>query len=106
MYHLTLGTDHPEMKLIVLCLTRWIDYIDSIHRFREVFPVILKTYEIIKTNIDESWNHDTCMDVQGLFHACTNFEFVMLVIVERVFALLSQYNCHVTGPPDRLIDRL
>ena len=84
----TLGEDHPEINLIMLCLTRWIEKIDSMHRFREVFPAVIKTFEIIKKNADKSWNHDTCVDGQGLFHACTHFEFIMiLVIVERVFAL-------------------
>ena len=43
----TLGTDHPEMNLIMLCLTRWIEKIDSMHRFREVFPAVIKTYNIV-----------------------------------------------------------
>ena len=45
-----LGENHSELKLIMLCLTRWIEKIDSMHRFREVFEPVIKTFDIIRTN--------------------------------------------------------
>ena len=41
-----LGEKHSELKLIMLCLTRWIEKIDSMHRFREVFEPVIKTFDI------------------------------------------------------------
>ena len=72
----------------MLCLTRWIEKIDSMHRFREAFSAVMKTYDTIQMNLEKNWNSPTCVDAQGLYRACGNFEFIMmLVIVERVFAV-------------------
>ena len=83
-----LGDNHPEINLIMLCLTRWIEKIDSMHRFREAFSAVMKTYDTIQLNSDKNWNSASCVDAQGLYRACGNFEFIMvLVIVERVFSV-------------------
>ena len=70
-----IGEKHSELKT------------DSMHRFREVFEPVIKTFDIIKTNAGKTWNHDSCVDAQGLYHACSNFEFIItLVIVGSIFA--------------------
>ena len=56
------------------------------HHFRQMLPSIIKTFEVLKTNISRTWNNNSCIDAQGLLQACSNFEFIVtLVIVESIF---------------------
>eukprot|EP00112_Aurelia_sp_Birch-Aquarium-sp1_P013364 Seg2834.3 transcript_id=Seg2834.3/GoldUCD/mRNA.D3Y31 product="52 kDa repressor of the inhibitor of the protein kinase" protein_id=Seg2834.3/GoldUCD/D3Y31 len=76
----------PEQKqntLIDVCRTRWILRIDGLIRFEELFESIMDSLEIIKDNVDRSWNQESCKDASTLFAACSSFQFILALVVVR-----------------------
>ena len=72
-------------KLINPCRTRWIECLKAVDRFVERYEPIMVTFEQIST--DGSWNDQSRADAAGLFTACSNFQFIItLVIVDQVLA--------------------
>ena len=43
-----LSEKHSELNMIMLCLTRWIEKIDSMHRFHEVLSLSLKHLTLLR----------------------------------------------------------
>ena len=37
----------------------------------------------IKSNVEGHWNYDSCHDADGLFDSCSNFKFVMSLVVTK-----------------------
>ena len=66
-----------EKKAILdVCKTRWIQRIDGLEVFLELFEAIVETMDEIKTNKDKSWNTDSTKKVVGCYHAIMNFQFI------------------------------
>ena len=71
-------------RLINVCKTRWVARIDGLDVFIEVFTAIVRCFEIIKANIDDTWNPDSVKKAFYLFHATVSFSFIApLVFVSR-----------------------
>ena len=62
--------------LINVCKTRWVARIESFDVFTEVFTAIIRCFEIIKGNIDNTWNTDSVKKAIYLFHATVSFSFI------------------------------
>ena len=71
------------MTLVDVCRTRWALRIDDLIRFEEIFEPTMKALEIIKLNVDKSWNHDSCKGASALFAACSAFEFIIALVIVR-----------------------
>lgn len=63
--------------LIDVCRTRWIQRIDGLDVFIEIFVTALET---IKDNDDKSWNNDSVRDACSLFHATISFQFIFILV--------------------------
>ena len=76
--------DANHKRLINVCKTRWVARIDSLDVFIEVFTAIVRCFEIIKGNVDNTWNTDSVKKAFYLFHATVSFSFIApLVFVSR-----------------------
>ena len=71
---------YPESrrhKLLDVCKTRWIQRIDGLEVFLELYEAIVAILETIKENADRSWNADSMMKAVSHYHAIANFDFVV-----------------------------
>lgn len=74
-----------KVKLIDVCMTRWMARIEGMGVFETLFPVIVHTLEKMKDNTDpnEKFNNNTCSQAISLFKSCHNFEFVATLVITR-----------------------
>ena len=85
------GANHK--RLINVCKTRWVARIDGLDVFIEVFTAIVRCFEIIKANVDGTWNSESVKKAFYLFHATVSFSFIApLVVVSRCL----QVTCPLT----------
>ena len=76
------GANHK--RLINVCKTRWVARIDGLDVFLEVFTAIVRCFEIIKANVDGTWNSESVKNAFYLFHATVSLSFIApLVVVSR-----------------------
>ena len=61
--------------------SRWIQRIDGLEVFLELYEAIVATLETIKANADRSWNADSTKKAVSHYHAITNFDFVVTLTV-------------------------
>ena len=67
----------------MLCNTRWLQRIDALHVFIDLFDSIIKALEDVVAN-PSSWWRDALMDAMSLNKAMHDFEFIItLYVVER-----------------------
>ena len=70
-------------KLKSLCKTRWIQRIDALHIFVELFDSIIEAFNAV-TNNSSNWSKESLVDATSLTHAILSFEFILtLRVVER-----------------------
>ena len=73
-----------HMKLIDLCRTRWIERLVALDRFQELYEAIMITLENIYKNIgdgESGWNEDSKKDASALFHTCSDFGFIITLVI-------------------------
>ena len=69
--------DIPDAKhkiLINVCRTRWVKRID-------LFVAIVRCLEVIKNNVDKTWNPESTVKASGLYHCITSFQFIVSLVV-------------------------
>ncbi|XP_065068785.1 52 kDa repressor of the inhibitor of the protein kinase-like [Rhopilema esculentum] len=77
--------------LIDVCRTRWVERIDGLDVFLELYDAVVRSLETIMLNLDKSWYSDLVRDASGLFYSTTSFQFILvLVVVSRCL--------EITGP--------
>ena len=70
-------------KLKSLCKTRWVQRIDALQIFVEMFESIIRAFDQVTTNSSD-WSRDSTTDAMSLSKAMLNFEFIItLLTVER-----------------------
>lgn len=70
-------------KLKSLCKTRWVQRIDDLHIFVELFDSIIKAFNEVTSN-PSKWSRDSLVDAMLLTQAMLNFEFILtLRVIER-----------------------
>ena len=80
-------------KLTSLCRTRWLQRIDALHIFIDLFDSIIKSFDEVTSN-PSKWSRDSLVDAATLTKAMLNFEFIItLHVVERYMSYTeSIYN--------------
>ena len=71
-------------KLLNVCKTHWIQHIDGLEVFLELYEAIVAMLETIKANADRSWNADSTKKAVSNYHAIVNFDFVVTLTVCQV----------------------
>ena len=71
-------------RLINVCKTRWVARVDGLSVFIEVFPAIVRCFEIIRDNVGDKWNPESVRKAGPLYLATVSFSFIVaLVVVSR-----------------------
>ncbi len=73
--------EQKRSKLTDVCRTRWIERIEGLDDFLELYPAVVRTLEMIKINDVRHWNDDSCTKANGLYASCTNFQFIITIII-------------------------
>lgn len=88
-----IGDHFPEKKrkkLLDVCRTRWLERIDGVDLFEDLFSAIVMTLEDICNASAKSFNKDTVSKANSLFKLIYNFDFVVkLVVCRHVLDLTS-----------------
>ena len=77
-------------KLLDVCKTRWIQRIDGLEVFLELYEAIVATLETIKANADRSWNADSTKKAVSHYHAIANFDFVVTLTVCQAVLMFTK----------------
>ena len=71
-------------RLINVCETRWVARVDGLSVFIEVFPAIVRCFEIIRDKVSDKWNPESIRKAGPLYLATVSFSFIVaLVVVSR-----------------------
>ena len=82
-YLLNRFCEGSSTKVKSLCKTRWLQRIDALHVFMDMFDSIIKALDNVVTNAS-SWSRDAVVDAMSLNKAMLDFEFIIaLYVVER-----------------------
>ena len=85
-------------KLLDVCKTRWIQRIDGLEVFLELYEAIVAMLETIKANADRSWNADSTKKAVSHYHAIVNFDFVVtLTVCQAVLAFTKGLTVKMQG---------
>ncbi|XP_068704634.1 52 kDa repressor of the inhibitor of the protein kinase-like [Montipora foliosa] len=85
-------------KLLDVCKTLWIQRIDGLEVFLELYEAIVATLETIKANADRSWNADSTKKAVSHYHAIANFDFVVtLTVCQAVLAFTKGLTVKMQG---------
>ena len=68
--------------LIDVC-RRWIARIEALQVFENLYPAIMLVLKALDDNEDGTWKGETCIEVKGLYSACTSFEFIMSLVLAQ-----------------------
>lgn len=68
-------------KLKDLCRTRWVERIDAVQRFKDLFCSIVCCFELISTEGSSSWSADSLTDASTLLLAITTTDFVSALVI-------------------------
>ena len=67
-------------KLVSLCKTRWVARINAFEVFFDLYPAVVKTFEVISEGSAHGWNADSCKAADTLLTCITQFKFIMAFI--------------------------
>ena len=70
-----------KKKLKDMCRTRWIQRIDAVNVFQNLFPSIIECLENISNEGTSKWSRDSVTDARGLRLAITTTDFVCALII-------------------------
>ena len=76
----------PEVtrkRLLDVCRTRWLERIDGVDLFEDLFLSILMTLEEIFFNLEGKYNKDTSVKVNSLLKLIFNFDFIVKLVISR-----------------------
>ena len=68
-------------KLKDLCHTRWVERIDAVQRFKDLFCSIVCCFELITTEGSKSWSPNSLTDASTLSLAITTTDFVSALVI-------------------------
>ena len=68
-------------KLTDVCRTRWIERIEGLELFIDMYQAVVHTLEYIKDDPDKCWNDDSSVMANGLYSSITKFEFIITLVV-------------------------
>ena len=81
-------TQQRHRTLLDVCRTRWFTRVDGLDRFEEMFEVVTLTFQSIRDNVGGNWNIDTQNLAGSLFNACSEFTFIVSLLVSKYFIYL------------------
>ena len=61
-------------KLISIFKARWVAHIDALELFFNLYPAVVKTFEVISEGSSDGWNVDSCKAAESLLICITKFQ--------------------------------
>ena len=86
----------PEVtrkRLLDVCRTRWLERIDGVDLFEDLFLAILMTLEEIFFNLEGKYNKDTSVKANSVLKLIFNFDFIVKLVIS---SHILDYNNSVT----------
>ena len=68
-------------KLKDLCRTRWVERIDTLQRFKDLFSSVVSCFESISVEGSGSWSSDSLTDASTLLTAITTTDFISALVI-------------------------
>ena len=92
-------------KLKDLCRTRWVERIDAVQRFKDLFCSILSCFESISVEGHHSWSSDSLTDSSTLLLAITTTDFSStLVITSHNLSILKQLTKSLQAESEEIVE--
>ena len=70
-------------KLKDVCRTRWIERIDGMDVFEQLFAAIVFTFEDMNLNLEDKFNRETSAKATSFLKLVTSFDFIVSLVVTR-----------------------
>ena len=70
-------------KLAGMYKTRWVARIDALELFFDLYPAVVKTFEVISEGSSDGWNVDSRRAAESLLICITKFQFIISFIVTK-----------------------
>ena len=71
--------------LLDVCKTRWVARIDGHDRFEEMYEVAMLSLQSVRDNLGGHWNDDSRNLAGSLFVSCSEFSFILSLVVAKYF---------------------
>ena len=71
-----------------VCKTRWVARIDGLDRFEEMYEVVMLSLQSVRDNLGGHWNDDSRNLAGSLFVSCSEFSFILSLVVAKYFLYL------------------
>jgi hypothetical protein len=78
-------SDSLKKRLKSACKTRWVERIESLDTFEELFVAIAMTLEEMELNLEKKCNGETSSKAGSLFRTLSSFDFIACLVITRCF---------------------
>ena len=75
--------------------------IDGLDRFEEMFEVVVVTLQSVRDDVDGPWNDDSLKLAGSLFNACTEFTFIISLVIANCGDFVSAVALDVETTGDK-----
>ena len=72
-----------KLGLQDVCRTRWIERVDGMDIFQELFVPIFNTFEEMSTNAAKSFNNETSSKASSFLSLISSFQFIVALVISR-----------------------
>ena len=75
--------NEKRSKLVNVCATRWVERIDALEVFEDLFEPLIISLDYIANNIDGTWNGsgNYMADAEGLCKSLCSFDSIMALVI-------------------------
>ena len=72
-----------KTKLVSLCKTRWVERVESLDTFQDLFIPLIDTLHDIANNVSGETNPSLSADASSLLTLITKFDFIVALVITR-----------------------
>ncbi|XP_065645741.1 52 kDa repressor of the inhibitor of the protein kinase-like [Hydra vulgaris] len=72
-----------KKKLKDVCRTRWVEKVNGLDTFQELFIPLVSCLEEMSLNVSKSFNHSTSSSASSLLKLITGFDFIVAMCITR-----------------------
>ncbi|XP_065658729.1 52 kDa repressor of the inhibitor of the protein kinase-like [Hydra vulgaris] len=72
-----------QKKLKDVCRTRWVEKVNGLDTFQELFISLVSCLEEMSLNVNKSFNHSTSSSASSLLKLITSFDFIVALCITR-----------------------
>ena len=72
-----------KIKLVSLCKTRWVEWVESLDTFQDLFIPLIDTLHDIANNVSGETKPSLSADASSLLTLITKFDFIVALVITR-----------------------